>query len=97
MLLNGGEYGGVRFPRTVRRLRNTPDNNIRENHNRRGIAFRQAGKPIRNKPSPVRRSGFSPFTFGHQGFTGNVRLGPIQKEDLVYVFPFEPRFTLITQ
>ena len=70
MLLNGGVYGGIRFLEKSTITQFTTQQ-FPENHNRRGLLFdRPETDP--QKPSPC-ATVVSPFTFGHQGFTGTDR------------------------
>lgn len=79
MLLNRGEYGGVRYlsPTTVSEFTKQWDN-----RSRRGLGF--------DKPEPSGHGGptsnmASKLTFGHSGFTGTcVWADP--ENDLIYVF-----------
>lgn len=79
MLLNGGEYGGRRYleSETVK-LFNTPP----YKGNRRGLGF---DKPRPDPSSTLMKSGVSPETFGHTGFTGTcIWIDPVS--DIVYIF-----------
>lgn len=80
MILNKGEYGGMRFiaPQTVDMFtsQQTEDN-------RRGLGF---DKPDTSKPSPgLLGDPASPASFGHSGFTGTyVWIDPDYQ--IVYIF-----------
>lgn len=82
MLLNGGEFNGVRYlkPETVK-LFTAYNSKV----SRRGLGFDKPEKDntLRKDPYPSQLA--SPETFGHTGFTGTcVWVDP--KYDLVYVF-----------
>jgi len=80
MLMNGGEYAGVRYFDTATVKKFTSQFSA---HSRRGLGF---DKPETEpgKASPCCKC-VSPETFGHQGFTGTcVWVDPTF--DLVYVF-----------
>lgn len=82
MLLNKGEYGGVRFlkPNTVSLFTRQQ---FLQNNNRRGLLFDRP-ETVKGKPSPCCPSA-SAEAFGHQGFTGTcVWADP--KYNLIYVF-----------
>ncbi len=80
MLLNYGEYAGVRYLDSATVVRFTSRNS---EHSRRGFGFdKPETEP--DKPSPVCDSA-SALTFGHQGFTGTcVWADP--KYQLIFVF-----------
>ncbi|REJ83527.1 MAG: hypothetical protein DWQ44_03485 [Bacteroidetes bacterium] len=82
MLLDEGQYGGIRFlkSKTVKKF---TSRYYPESENRRGLLF---DKPETNtdKPSPCARSA-SPSTFGHQGFTGTCAWAD-PENDLIFVF-----------
>ena len=82
MLLNKGEFNGVRYlkPETVQ-LFTSYNSKI----SRRGLGFDKPEKDnlLRKDPYPASLS--SPSTFGHTGFTGTcVWVDP--QYDLVYIF-----------
>ncbi len=80
MLLNNGEYGGVRYfkEETV-----TKFTSAYVAGNRRGLGFDKP-EPDQSKPGPTARSA-SPATFGHTGFTGTCAWAD-PATGLVYVF-----------
>lgn len=82
MLLNGGEYGGVRYlePGTIKQF---TKRQFPLNGNRRGIGF---DKPLveYEEDGPNCKSA-SPSSFGHSGFTGTYMWAD-PKNGLVYVF-----------
>jgi CubicO group peptidase (beta-lactamase class C family) len=80
MLLNNGEYAGIKFfdSSTVKKFTSQYSA-----HSRRGLGFDKQ-EPNPAKASPCCKSA-STQTFGHQGFTGTcVWVDP--KYNLVYVF-----------
>lgn len=80
MLVNGGEYGGVRYisDSTVKHF---TASHFLSNNNRRGVGF---DKPVRGDGGPTCAC-VSYDSYGHSGFTGTITWAdPDQK--VVYVF-----------
>jgi CubicO group peptidase (beta-lactamase class C family) len=82
MLLNGGEFNGVRYlkPETINYF-TTYHSSI----SRRGLGFDKPEKDNQTRSEPYPSATASPLTFGHTGYTGTcVWVDP--KYDLVYIF-----------
>lgn len=82
MLLNGGEFNGVRYlkPETIK-LFTSYGSDI----SRRGLGFDKPEKDNATRKEPYPSSLASPETFGHTGYTGTcVWVDPTK--DLVYIF-----------
>ena len=82
MLLNGGEFDGVRYLK-----KETIDffTAYHSETSRRGLGFDKPEKDNAMRKEPYPSKSVSPATFGHTGFTGTcVWVDP--KQDLVYIF-----------
>jgi Beta-lactamase class C and other penicillin binding proteins len=82
MLLNGGEFNGVRYLQaaTIKLFTEYHSSN-----SRRGYGFDKPEKDNMTRKEPYPSQLASPLTFGHTGFTGTcVWVDP--KYDLVYIF-----------
>jgi CubicO group peptidase (beta-lactamase class C family) len=82
MLVNEGEFGGIRFfkPETIK-LFSAYNSNI----SRRGLGFDKPEKDNSSRSDPYPSALASPETYGHTGFTGTcVWVDPTKK--LVYIF-----------
>lgn len=79
LLLNDGQYGGLRYfdPETIKLFttKQFPDN-------RRGLGFDKPTAPGTDGPTCVSAS---PLSFGHTGFTGTIMWAD-PKYDLVFIF-----------
>ncbi len=80
MLLNGGEYGGVRYI-SDSTAKHFTSSHFLSNKNRRGVGF---DKPVRGSGGPTCQC-VDYSSFGHSGFTGTITWAD-PGEDVVYVF-----------
>lgn len=67
MLLNGGEYGGVRY---FKKSTVTLFTDYHSSLSRRGLGFDKPEKDNATRPHPYPALEASPLSFGHLGFTG---------------------------
>lgn len=82
MLLNGGEFNGIRYlkPETIELF-----TDYHSDISRRGYGFDKPEKDNASRKEPYPSSLASPATYGHTGFTGTcVWVDP--ESDLVYIF-----------